>query len=340
MTDPCELDIRAAATLLTLRFAGWFQCRQATDPDPTDDPYGTSGYTMALAGEPPLDRQVRLQWAPGKTHLRPSDLDRERVERIRRGVTLVGVDYDGVPDAQRTRLLAGAKVRLLGATDDLNDGPVLVSRNNSVGSDDTMAFLVEPFRLDVRAPSRPDGTPALAVFAQDDLVPGHPECRAVDIAEPAVYARRLTAAFCTAGAAAAASQAIGVYDDYGYFRDRRRWLGRQIGELQARRAAGGLSADEDLALQGYRSRLYQIEHWGERVISKLASLAQWAHSVTGPRRFELDLDACGHSPLLGGTVHFDQAWRTAYWMGGWDGDLLIGWLEGSLSVPFTPDPAG
>jgi len=47
--------------MLVLNFAGWFQCRIATDPDPTDEPRGVSGYTFALPGESDLDRIIRLQ---------------------------------------------------------------------------------------------------------------------------------------------------------------------------------------------------------------------------------------------------------------------------------------
>jgi hypothetical protein len=44
-----------------LKFSGWFQCRLATDPDPSDEPRGVSGYVHAVAGEPDLDRIIRLQ---------------------------------------------------------------------------------------------------------------------------------------------------------------------------------------------------------------------------------------------------------------------------------------
>ncbi len=54
-----------AATSLVLKFAGWFQCRLATDPDPTDEPRGVDGYVHAVAGEPDLDRIIRLQPSSG-----------------------------------------------------------------------------------------------------------------------------------------------------------------------------------------------------------------------------------------------------------------------------------
>ena len=47
--------------MLRLSFEGWFQCRLATDPDPPDEVRGVSGWTFAVAGEPDLDRVIRLQ---------------------------------------------------------------------------------------------------------------------------------------------------------------------------------------------------------------------------------------------------------------------------------------
>src|SRR5512133_460655 len=46
--------------MLSLHFAGWFQCRLATDPDPADEPRGVSGFTFAYPGEPDLDRVIRF----------------------------------------------------------------------------------------------------------------------------------------------------------------------------------------------------------------------------------------------------------------------------------------
>jgi hypothetical protein len=47
--------------MLRLEFEGFFQLRMATDPDPTDEWRGVSGYTFPLAGEPDLDRTVHFQ---------------------------------------------------------------------------------------------------------------------------------------------------------------------------------------------------------------------------------------------------------------------------------------
>ncbi len=41
---------------LVVRFRGWCTIRLPTDPDPSDEPRGASGYTFAFSGEPDLDR--------------------------------------------------------------------------------------------------------------------------------------------------------------------------------------------------------------------------------------------------------------------------------------------
>ncbi|XZE33742.1 hypothetical protein SH501x_004537 [Pirellulaceae bacterium SH501] len=47
--------------MIIAEFAGWFECRLATDPDPADEKRGVSGYMKSLPGEPDLDRVIRFQ---------------------------------------------------------------------------------------------------------------------------------------------------------------------------------------------------------------------------------------------------------------------------------------
>jgi hypothetical protein len=49
------------SAIVTLKFSGWFQCRLATNPDPSDEARGVSGFTFALPGEKDLDRIIRFQ---------------------------------------------------------------------------------------------------------------------------------------------------------------------------------------------------------------------------------------------------------------------------------------
>ena len=86
---------------LTIFFEGWFQCRLATDPDPTDEPRGVSGSTFALGEEPDLDRVIRFQTPP------PGTLRSHGPEIA---VNVVRAEFIG----QEAPWIAGANVDLLG----------------------------------------------------------------------------------------------------------------------------------------------------------------------------------------------------------------------------------
>jgi hypothetical protein len=109
-----------------LNFAGWFQCRLATDPDPCDEPRGVSGYAQALAGEPDLDRVIRLQ--PEGATIRPFCPDI--------GVAVRSVVVDGSPHADHP---------LVGAAVDLH-GPARFEGRNGIVADDGFEPIV-PFDL-------------------------------------------------------------------------------------------------------------------------------------------------------------------------------------------------
>ena len=43
--------------------------------------------------------------------------------------------------------------------------------------------------------------------------------------------------------------------------------------------------------------------------------------------------------LLDGVIDRTSDWNVRYWLGGYDGDVMRGYLRGRLTVPFTPNPA-
>jgi hypothetical protein len=98
---------------IELAFAGFFECRLATDPDPFDELRGTSGWTFALPGEPNLDRIIRFQ--PTGAVLRWGG---PAVGVAVRAVALGGADQPG-------HALIGAPVTLHG-------GPVFEGRNGLI----------------------------------------------------------------------------------------------------------------------------------------------------------------------------------------------------------------
>src|SRR5437588_725803 len=100
-----------------IKFNGWFQCRLATDPDPSDEPRGVSGYVHAVAGEPDLDRIIRLQTN--------GSMRRSHCPKI--GVSVAGVYGDPRHEASRHPLL--------GAVVDLLDAPKFEGRNHVLAED-------------------------------------------------------------------------------------------------------------------------------------------------------------------------------------------------------------
>jgi hypothetical protein len=81
-------------------------------------------------------------------------------------------------------------------------------------------------------------------------------------------------------------------------------------------------------MQSYESRIYQMKFWGSRVYEKLGAKCVWQFDINGPQQVSGD---------FGGQIDATKPWRFKCWFGGWDGDLLIGYSRGSLSMPFKPD---
>jgi hypothetical protein len=87
--------------MLIIDFEGWFQCRLPTDPDPTDEPRGVSGFTFAVAGEPDFDRVIRFH-----------DPVAPRSHAPKVGVFVKSVSVEG--QLVHDHPLRGGKVELLG----------------------------------------------------------------------------------------------------------------------------------------------------------------------------------------------------------------------------------
>jgi len=315
-----ELTDARAKGVLQIGFEGYFTSRISTDPDPTNEQRGVSGYTMALAKESKLDQVIRLQ--VDEEYLKVNRREPMRQMQIGIGVCVTSVKYQGDHWAQGASLL-GANVNLAGKDEPLS-GAIFESRNNTVGSDDTMSFVITPFDLRINA----DG---VAIRAVDFIDPSNPNLQPWEVHNPNRYLRRLTTQLTVDDVEVA--EAIGVFDVFGYFRDRREFLRRRKQQQQEALEQPGLGPDErdDLRYQieAIDSRLYQIEFWGDRISSKLRTKCTWEHDINGDKLFQADVGGCvDTSP--------SADWQVKYWFGGWDGDLLTGYMRGTLAVPFTP----
>lgn len=316
MSESSITTLGRIATVLELDFGGWFMTRLATDPDPTNETRGISGYTMALASEPRLDQVIRLQLDPDERHLLR---DPGPEVGVRVGVDVQAVRFDGAPYPAGEELFLGARMNLEGANPPF-DGPIFESRNNIVGSDDTMMFIINPFELAVYPPGG-DALPGpgdALLRAKDYLDPGQPRVPVWAIEDPSTYARRLPTSFVEKSDEVL--NTIAVYHPHRYFEQRLAWL-----QTQLQRHGN----PESLASQQLKSRIFQIDLWGARVWSKLAYQLNYGFRTNGEQTVHERVRALGEFD----TVH---PWNFTCWFGGWDGDLLVGYCKGTLAVPFKP----
>jgi hypothetical protein len=308
------------AKLLEIGFQGFFLCRIATDPDPTNEPLGVSGYTMAMLDEDPLDQVIRTQVT--EEFERKNLREPARKMGIRIGVDVTDVLFDGARYQPGYEALRGAKVFLRGKNEPF-PGPTFDSRNNIVGSDDTMAFVVNPFDLEIRGHE-------VTIRGVDHLNPADPSQPIWEIEDPSTYARRLPGSFNSSSTEV--MSILRVFDQYAYFADRRRYLTSRIDQLEADLREGrGEPGELRAQVQGLKSRMYQLEFWGDRVINKMGFQLSYAFRLNGKQ------DVSDPQGRLRGRADLEHPWSTSFWFGGWDGDLLTGYMQGSLALPFEPE---
>lgn len=340
---------------LTIHFEGYWQCRQATDPDPSRDPRGASGYTFAIGEESDLDTIIRLQrdeiadadfraaWPPPyypPTHARAGEDGTED----RFGVFVSAVELDGRRYARGERALVGGKVRWL-PSGKPKAGPRFELRNTitfNPGNNSGIFMPVDPFHILIEGEHEP-----VRIGRDDPLDPRRPKEKIWQISDSAVYRRRCPRDFYMD--ADEALQAIGLtptiegspYLDY--FQKRREWLELELSQVEnamaaletAGRERSARYAELEVRRGAYLNRLYVIEEFtsdevGDRLGTRLGMLARWDHALVGDDVTIEGTDSLGGSILAGP----DDEWRTGYWMGAFDGDTMRGYMRGHLRVPF------
>jgi len=178
--------------MLTLNVEGWFQCRLATDPDPSDEPRGVSGWTFAVAGEEDLDRIIRLQQPVSPRSPGPGS---------KVGVVVKAVSLDGQHVLDHP--LVGGQLELL-------DKPKFEGRNGIVAEDATE--FIHPFHLQLTGGG-------VSLRREDILDPQDPE-RNIHEVDPSVLRRRQPVEG-EAVERAEIAEATGIMDYEGYRRKRK-----------------------------------------------------------------------------------------------------------------------
>ncbi len=307
------------AKALLLEFGGWFQCRLATDPDPTWEPRGVSGYTRALGRESDFDGILYLQ----KEDIPDLDRNYRRGESTLRNEVGVRVTAARIEGGKSLSVLEGAKVRLL-------RGPQYILWNQIVADGvERLVPLIVPFEIEIRQQVRPGGRIVLRRY--DPLVPGEIGDRFWDTGDPRLYLGRLPTDY--VHLSSEVMEAIQIFDFNAYFQRRKEWLQLKITD-----------ATDPVEREALEIRLSVLDDSSQSpdpvaspglIENRLGLQCTWEHDVRGEAHVE-GANLLGGEVLAGGLDEPDLFWRTHFWHGGWDGDLFRCFMKGSLRVPFRP----
>ena len=296
---------------LAIHYQGWCQIRLATNPDPTDEPRGISGYTFALPGEPDFDRCIRFQNPVANRAIGPGG------ETVDVGVRVTEVALDGV--AQPQHPLVGGTVELLSE----NGEPPLHPRDPKGPRFEARDYILTdpghealwPYHIRVQG-----GGVTLARKAsfgpEYDDVPIH--------RIPHALMRKMGCEMMARWAEVSA--VTGISDLLGFRRDR-------LEAVRAMREAATDPAEQ----AGLDLRIRELEKSpnAEREEGDLGSNRRTsALRVIQTRNFDLTGTASldDEAGALG-PVDLAAPWPTTFWFGGWDCDALCAYVKGVVLVP-------
>ena len=219
--------------MLELYFEGWFQCRLARDPDPSDEKRGISGAAFATVYEPDLDRIIRLNNPVASRAMYMPD--GHQVPEA--GVSVKRVYIDG--REQGNHPLVGARVDLL-------DNAVFQSLNGVFSTPGHE--IIDPFHISI---SRNN----LRLSRKDLWNPKKPDLTMYDLPLDSPYLQRRGPVSGDSGSVDL-RDATGIFDVDAYMKKRVWDLKTAIEEReQARKIAGAGVPALNLQIAGLRQRL-------------------------------------------------------------------------------------
>ena len=292
--------------MLILNFEGYFQMRMATDPDPTDEKRGVSGYTFALVGEPDLDAKIHFQ--PDEDGVWERDFGPGGGPKV--GVKVTHATRNGQPAPD----LVGTRVAFI-------DGQILEHNGILLRND---YFIIHPFRVRL-LPASGDG---VLLERVDYLNPDDPDMHEND-ATATQLSRRQATTFRSNSQAVADATGLESPANVALIANR----------LERRKSLEELLAatTDPIQVAALESRIFEVgivERWWElsanigqnRVINRRAK--QLALQLDG---WNIDMNGKVEANELGAATNYP--WNISFWMGGWDGDALCGYVKGTWTIP-------
>lgn len=278
-----------------INFAGFFQIRLPTDPDPTDEKRGVSGYTFALAGEPDFDRILRLHdpVAP-RTH----------APDVGVFVTSVALGNETLEDHP----LNGAKVDFL-------DEPKFWMLNYimtlSAGTE-----ALDPFVIQIS-----DDASGISIKREDNLDPKNPDANLYDVTLSQMERR---------GGVLGEPLDLGTFQEVTQCETPKDFRVKRLAALKQ-----DLDSETDPVKRAcLETRIGQIEwptpdaiEWGDRRTRALQFVERRDFAINGAAEIS---DPQGK---LGVDLNSSLDWPIQFWNGVWDCDTLCGYMRGTLQIP-------
>lgn len=294
--------------MLILEFEGWFQMRMATDPDPTDELRGISGYTFAFAGEPDFDAKIHLQ--PNEPGVFEREFGPPGTPGPRVGVFVTAATRNREPAPE----LVGTRIAFVDAQILEHNG--LLVRNDY--------FIINPFC--VRLMSADFETVLLE--RPDYFDPNDPKRPENELTGDMLKRRQPTTFTSNSWAVAAATGLPDPLEDT--LIENRNQRRRNLEALLE-------TTTDPVKREALLSRIEQLkitrQWWNlsqgtpeKRPIDRRA--AQLGLQLSG---WNIGVNGKPAHNTLGGDERYP--WPVEFWMGGWDGDALCAYVKGTWTIP-------
>lgn len=298
----------------------------ATDPDPSNDLRGVSGYSFALPGEPDFTQLVHFQKSPGVVSRsycpEPSVIVtkgkwyRAEVVETEQGVI---ERYKAPPEK------IGPDHPLFEARIDLLNEPIFDSRNSTIVYNGY--GLLSPFDMEIRSPEGYDG-PSVTIQRSYFVDPQNPstdlESIPIDELMPHVMGIAVYDPANPPNSFSPGSPDIlfesGIIAPTAF---RQRRLKQLEAELKA------TPAEDRVATAALKKRIAEL-----RIDDpQNRRTAQLGAKVLVP------YDLNGKEAIVNGTsIEAGDAWPLEMWLGGWDADALSFFVIGTLQIALSRDP--
>jgi hypothetical protein len=290
---------------LIMQFGGWILMRLATDPDPTDEPRGVSGYSFAFGDEPDLDRVISFQ-VPA--HFKPRSHTFPIGVRVRRAVRQEDQTEKRLP------ALEGAPMELLGK-------PRLENRNWTL----TPAGFEPIVPFDLRINGK-----GITLRRRAPLIADQPDKPVWEISESILQQ------FGAVGVLyepATIGNATGIWDSLQVAVDRVKALEKDLAKLEAKKKR---TAADEVAATIIRARIAQLNIGIADPSDRRIAARYYVERFNFPMQGEAEVQG-DQQKTLGGTILSDakNPWQIGFWIGAWDPDALSAYVLGALEIPYA-----